>query len=192
MYSVAGIAAMALLLIAINAVAGAGRARVDLTRDKAYTLSAGTKAILRKLETPVKIRFYCTQSQTATPVTVYLRDYARRVEDLLAEYQQAAGGKLVIERYDPQPDTTAEDSAKLDGVEGQDLANGEKFYLGLSVSLLDEKQAIAFLDPSRERQLEYDLSRAIARVMAPDRPVVGIMTPLQIFGMPANPMMVVV
>jgi ABC-type uncharacterized transport system involved in gliding motility auxiliary subunit len=108
---------------------------------------------------------------------------------LLAEYQQAAGGKLIIERYDPQPDTTAEESAKLDGVEGQELSNGEKFYLGLSVSLLDEKQAIAFLDPSRERQLEYDLSRAIARVMAPDRPVVGIMTPLPIFGMPANPMM---
>jgi hypothetical protein len=25
----------------------------------------GTKAILKKLDTPVKIRFYCTQSETA-------------------------------------------------------------------------------------------------------------------------------
>ena len=51
---------------------------MDLTQEKAYTLSAGTKAILKKLDTPVKIRFYCTQSETATPETVYLKDYARQ------------------------------------------------------------------------------------------------------------------
>jgi ABC-type uncharacterized transport system involved in gliding motility auxiliary subunit len=189
LYSMAGVAAMALILIAFNVITGAAPARVDLTKDKAYTLSPGTRAILRKLDSPVKIRFYCTQSETATPETVYLRDYARRVSDLLAEYQQVAGHNLIIEKYDPQPDSTAEDSAKLDGVEGKELSNGEKFYLGLSVSVLDEKQTIGFLDPNRERLLEYDLSRAISRVVAPERPVVGIMTPLPIFGMPANPMM---
>jgi gliding motility-associatede transport system auxiliary component len=189
LYSMAGVAAMALILIAFNVITGAFRERMDLTKEKAYTLSAGTKAILRKLDTPVKVRFYCTKSQTATPATVYLRDYARRVEDLLAEYKQIAGDKLVIEKLDPQPDSNAEDSARLDGVEGQDMANGEKFYLGLAVSMLDQKRAIPFLDPSRERLLEYDLSRAISLVENPDRPVVGIMSPLPVFGAPANPMM---
>ena len=32
-------------------------------------------------------------------------------------------------------------------------------------------------------------SRAISRVMTPEKPVVGIMSPLPIFGMPSNPMM---
>ncbi|HYG33658.1 MAG TPA: Gldg family protein, partial [Clostridia bacterium] len=81
------------------------------------------------------------------------------------------------------------DSARLDGIEGQLLRNGEKFYMGLAVSLLDEKQTIAFLDPGRERLLEYDLSRAITRVVTPEKPVVGIMSPLPVFGMPSNPMM---
>ena len=71
------------------------------------------------------------------------------VEDLLAEYKQVAKDKLVIEKYDPQPDSDAEDSARLDGIEGQPLPNGEKFYLGLAVSLLDEKQALPFLAPPR-------------------------------------------
>src|SRR6185369_2318086 len=66
---------------------------------------------------------------------------------------------------------------------------GEKCYLGLAVVQLDEKQAIPFLDPGRERLLEYDLSRAITRVGTLDKPVVGIMSPLPVFGMPANPMM---
>jgi ABC-type uncharacterized transport system involved in gliding motility auxiliary subunit len=189
LYSAAGIVAMGLILIAVNILIGAVRQRVDLTKEKAYTLSAGTRSILRKLDTPVTIRFYCTQSENATPETVYLRDYARRVEDLLGEYKQAAGGKLVVQKFNPQPDSDAEDSARLDGVEGQELSNGEKFYLGLAVSMLDEKQAIPFLAPDRERLLEYDLSRAISRIETPEKPVIGVMSPLPVFGSPANPMM---
>ncbi len=189
LYSAAGLAAMGVALIAFNVITSAVKERVDLTKEKAYTLSPGTKAILRKLDTPVKVRFYCTQSENATPETVFLKAYAKRVEDLLAEYKQVAGSKLIIERYDPQPDSDAEDSARLDGIEGQTLSNGEKFYLGLAVSLLDEKQAIPFLAPNRERLLEYDVSRAVSRAVTPDKPVVGIMTPLPVFGMPANPMM---
>ena len=183
-----GVVAMAIILIAFNVVAGAFKERIDLTKEKAFTLSQGTRAILNKLDTPIKIRFYCTQAEPSAE-TVYLRTYAKHVEDLLAEYKQVAKGKLTIEKYDPQPDSDAEDSARLDGVEGQMLRNGEKFYLGLAVVQLDEKESIPFLDPNRERLLEYDLSRAITRVGTPDKPVVGIMSPLPVFGMPSNPMM---
>src|SRR5580765_7091647 len=188
-YSTIGVAAMALILIAFNFISSAAKTRVDLTKEKAYTLSPGTKAILSKLDTTVKVRFYCTQAENSTPDTVYLKGYAKRVEDLLTEYKQAAHGKVTIEKYDPQPDSDAEDSARLDGVEGETLRNGDRFYMGLAISLLDEKQAIPFLDPNRERLLEYDLSRAISRVMTPEKPVVGIMSSMQVFGMPSNPMM---
>ena len=188
LYSTVGIIAMALILIAFNVIAATVKQRLDLTKDKAFTLSSGTKAILKKLDGPVTLRFYCTQGQT-TPETVYLKGYAKRVEDLLDEYRQAAGGKLIIEKYDPEPDSDAEDSARMAGIEGQTLRNGDRFYMGVSVSRLDENQSIPFLDPSRERLLEYDLSRAISRVITPDKPVVGIMSAMPIFGMQANPMM---
>lgn len=189
LYSTAGIAAMLAIVIAVNFIAGNVRTRVDLTQSKAYTLSAGTKAVLKKLDAPLKIRFYCTQSEAATPETVFLKNYARKVEDLLAEYRQVAGRNLVIEKYDPQPDSDAEDSARLDGIEPQPLPGVDKFYLGLAVHLGDQVESIPFLGPARERLLEYDVTRAIARVVKPDKPVVGIMSALPVFGTPANPMM---
>ena len=189
LYSTAGIGAMALILIAFNVITSTVKARVDLTKEKAYTLSAGTKAILAKLDTQVKVRFYCTQAESSTPDTVYLKGYAKRVDDLLTEYKQASHGKLTIEKYDPQPDSDAEDSARLDGIQAETLRNGDRFYMGLAVSLLDEKQTIPFLDPNKERLLEYDLSRAISRVVTPEKPVVGIMSAMPVFGMPSNPMM---
>jgi ABC-type uncharacterized transport system involved in gliding motility auxiliary subunit len=189
LFSTVGILAMAGILVAINLIASAAKARVDLTQEKAYTLSAGTREILKKLDTPIKVRFYCSQPAEATAETVLLRSYARQIEDLLSEYKQAAHGKLVIQKFNPEPDSDAEDSARLDGVEGAMLSNGEKFYLGLAAVQLEQKQTIPFFDPRKERLLEYDISRAISRVGTAEKPVVGIMSPLPVFGMPANPMM---
>lgn len=189
LYSTIGVAGMALLLIAANVISGVVKGRADLTQEKAYTLSDGTRRILGHLDTPVKIRFYCTQSENATPETLFLKDYAKRVQDLLDQYKEAAHGKLTIEKYDPQPDSDAEDSARLDGLEPQTLPGGDRFYLGLAVSMLDEKQSIPFLAPNREREMEYDISRAISRVVTPERPVVGIMSAVPVFGSAANPMM---
>lgn len=189
LYSSAGIVVMLAIIIAVNVITGAKPLRMDLTQEKAYTLSDGTRAVLKKLDTPVKIRFYCTQSETATPETVYLKNYAREVEDLLQEYKQIAGKNLVIEKYDPQPDSDAEDSAKLDGLEPQPVQGEDNFYLGLSVTLADQTVALPFLDPSRERELEYDITRAITRVFTPEKPVVGVMSSLPVFGEAGNPMM---
>lgn len=189
LYSVGGVVAMVVILIAANVILSGVRQRMDLTKEKAFTLSAGTRAILGKLDTPVKIRFYCSQNSSASPETVFLKSYARKVEDLLIEYKQAAKGKIIIEKYDPQPDSDAEDSARLDGVQGAPLSSGEPFYLGLAVSMLDSKEAIPFCQPTRERMLEYDISRAITRVVNPDKPVVGLMSALPVFGMQSNPMM---
>jgi ABC-type uncharacterized transport system involved in gliding motility auxiliary subunit len=189
LYSVAGVAILLVIVVAFNALTATVKQRVDLTKEKAYTLSAGTKAILQKLDTPVKIRFYYSSSENGTADTIFLKTYAQHVQDLLAEYKQVAKGKIILEQYDPKPDSDAEDSARLDGVEGQMLPTGEKFYLGLAVSMLDTKEAIPFLPPNRERLLEYDLSRAITRVGTVEKPVVGIMSPLPVFGSPGNPMM---
>jgi len=180
LFSVIGVAAMLLILVAINFIAGRVKQRVDLTAEHAYTLSAGTKAILAKLDTPVQIRFYASQSAEGMPV--FLKTYAQQVDDLLGEYRQNSRGLIQVQKLDPEPDSDAEDSAKLEGVEPQLLSNGERVYLGLSVSLLDQKEAIPFLSPERERLLEYDISRAIARVMTPDKSVIGVLSPLPVMG----------
>jgi ABC-type uncharacterized transport system involved in gliding motility auxiliary subunit len=170
LFSAVGVLAMFLVLVAVNFIAAQFKQRVDLTSEKAYTLSKGTRAILAKLDTPVQIRFYVSQRATGMPVS--LKTYAQRVDDLLGEYKQASKGLIEIRRMDPEPDSDAEDSARLDGVQGQQLPGGERAYLGLSVTMLDQKQAIPFFAPDRERLLEYDISRAIARVTETNKPTV--------------------
>ena len=183
LYSTAGVLAMFVVLLAFYVVTGAFKARVDLTADKVYTLSPGTKKILSKLDTPVTIRFYSTQSDN-NPQLVPLKAYAQRIDDLLSEYKQASHGKIKVEKYDPTPDSDAEDNAHINGIDGQPTSpmGGDKFYLGISISMLDEKVAIPWLSPDREKLLEYDITRAIARVINPKPATIGVMSALPVFG----------
>ncbi len=136
-YSAVGLAALFLLLVAFNYLASTAAVRADLTEGKLYTLSGGTKKVLKNLQAPVKVKLYVT---TGEAMPVQLRSYAQRVEDLVREFKSAAGANLVVEKYNPRPDSEEEDAAQLDGMEPQQLASGEQFYLGLAVSQLDRKQ----------------------------------------------------
>ncbi len=185
MYSAGGIIALALILIAANFIFSAFNARVDLTEGRVYTLSDGTRSVLAKLEAPVKIRFYYTQGSAAVPPG--LKTFASRVEDLLNEYRAASNGRVIIEKFNPAPDSDAEDSAALDNVEGQMTNTGEKFYLGLAVSFLDQKSSIPVLTPDRERLLEYDITRSISQVAQAKKPVVGVMSNLPVLGRSLDP-----
>lgn len=193
LFSAAGLAVLAVLLIIVNMIAAQvkRRVRVDLTADKLYTLSAGSKAILNKLDSPVELHFYCSRNSGAMPV--YLKNFASRVEDFLQEYVVASGGKVTIKTFNPTPDSDDEDAARLDGVEGQPLQNGEHLYLGLAVTCVDQTVAIPVLSPTNENNLEYDITRAIYRVTHPDKITIGIVSSLPVMGSAApgmmNPMM---
>src|SRR5262245_63737492 len=175
--------ALLLLLLAFTFLLSRVPSRVDLTEGDLYTLSPGTRKILRGLQSPVKVKLYISQGES---VPVQLRGFAQRVEDTVREFKQAAGPNLIVERYNPKPDSEEEDAAQLDGIEPQQLFTGEQFYLGIAVSQLDRKQAIPAVSPQRERLLEYDLIRAIARVANPQRPKIGLMAGLPVLGEKVN------
>ena len=114
-YSAAGVVVLFLALVALNYLVGAAPARVDLTANKLYTLSEGTKKTLKSLTAPVKIRLYVSRGEA---MPVQLRGFAQRVEDLLSEFASVAGSNLIIERYDPKPDSDEEEpcaTARDDG-----------------------------------------------------------------------------
>jgi ABC-type uncharacterized transport system involved in gliding motility auxiliary subunit len=184
LYSAIGLVALFLILIAVNFLVSRAPVRVDLTDGNLYTLSEGTKKILRNLPAPVKVKLYLSQGEG---VPVPLRSFAQRVEDVVREFKSVAGSNLIIERYNPKPDSEEEDAAQLDGIEPQQLVSGEQFYLGIAVNQLDRKQAIPAVSPQRERLLEYDLVRAIARVGSAERPKIGLMAGLPVLGEKFNP-----
>jgi len=184
-YSAIGLGALFLILVAVNYLVSLQPLKLDLTEGRVQTLSEGTKKILRGLEAPVKLKLYVSRGEG---VPVQLRSFAQRVDDLIAEFKSVAGGKLIVEKFDPRPDGEYEDQAQLDGIEPQQLFSGEQFYLGLAVSQLDRKQSIPAISLQRERLLEYDMVRAIARVGSAERPVIGLMSALPVLGEKFNPM----
>jgi ABC-type uncharacterized transport system involved in gliding motility auxiliary subunit len=180
LFSALGVLAMGALLVAVNLLAGLFHGRLDLTENRLFTLSPGTAAVLQKMDTPVTVRFYYSRDNAQMPVA--LKAYAQRIEDLLGQYRSRSGGKVKVQLLNPAPDSDAEDAARLDGVAGQPLPSGDVVYLGAAISCLDQTVALPVLSPDRESLLEYDLTRAIYRVLHPEKPVLGLMSSLPISG----------
>jgi len=123
-------------------------------------LSENTKAILGRLNGPVQIRYYSLLDPAS--VSEATRAYADRVEQLLAQYRQAAGGKIQVTRFRSQADSSA--NAEADGLTPFNLDKGDGCYLGLAVVENGKRESLAQLAPEWEAALESDLSRTIERV----------------------------
>ncbi len=174
-------------VVALNWGSAYYYSHLDLTQDQVYTLSPGTREVLKKLDQPVKIKFYFSKSDENMPLA--LKGFASRVEDLLTEFKSAGAGKLIIENDDPQPDTPVEDAATADGIGAQALQNGDHFYLGLVASRGEKKSVIPAITMERERLLEYDIVRAISRTQEGNKTQVGILSSEPVFGSRGMPMM---
>ena len=81
---VLGIALAIVLFFAINILADAlfKSARLDLTADRLFTLSEGTKQVLSSIQEPIDLRLYYTEQ--LDELGPYFSAHARRVEELLA------------------------------------------------------------------------------------------------------------
>jgi len=186
-----GIAGLALLLViicAVNMIISNLRIRMDLTGEKLYTLSKGSKEILGQLGNDVTLKFYFSSSSAEMPMM--LKTYADQVQDLLKEYEIAGKGKLLLEAYDTKPDSDAEEWAQRYGIEPQQTSMlGQPVYFGLVAVCGDNEQVIGGFSPRTESTLEYDITRLITRVAWPEKPVLGVMSSLSVLGTPPNPMM---
>jgi ABC-type uncharacterized transport system involved in gliding motility auxiliary subunit len=174
---------IALMLISVNVIATRFFTwRLDLTRERLYTLSRGTLRTLAKIDEPITLRFY--YSARLTDEVPSYGVYAQRVRELLDQYVAAAHGKIRLEVYNPQPFSDAEDRAVAFGLQGVPLdAAGEQVYFGLAATnSTDDQQIVAFFQPERERFLEYDLTKLVHSLAFPKKTVVGLISTLPLEG----------
>ncbi len=174
----------AVLFVAINVVAGhALRAtRLDLTQQRLYTLSEGSKKTLARIDEPITLRFY--YSPRLGDVVPSYGVFAQRVHEMLEEYAALAKGKIKLEILDPEPFSPTEDRAVAFGLQGVPLdQGGEQVYFGLAATnSTDDQQVIPFFQPDRERFLEYDLTKLIHSLAFPKKTAVGLVTSLPLEG----------
>lgn len=182
--SIVGVLAVLAILVGIDIVADArfDRVQLDLTREKLYTLSPGTKEVLAGLKEPVTLRLYYSSALGAR-IPAY-GAYADRVRETLSEYQRLSHGKVRLELYDPEPYSATEDRALAYGLQGVPLdRSGEQVYFGLAgTNMVDDERSIGFFQSDREPFLEYDLTQLIYELSNPTRPVVGVISSLPLDG----------
>jgi ABC-type uncharacterized transport system involved in gliding motility auxiliary subunit len=176
-------------LLLANYLASTLPARVDLTAERIYTLSPGTRALLGRIEEPITLEYYYSENTGGLPISY--KNYAERVREMLRQYVRASGGRITLKVINPQPDTPEEEQASSAGLEPQRLpdGSGEPFYFGLVAIQADQQKAIPALTPQREQFLEYDLSELVYKVQQFDKKKLGLLTSLPLQGSPGQPML---
>lgn len=168
-------------LVLVNYLASSIPVRVDATADSIYSLSAGTKAVLGKIEEPVTLDLYFSKDATGLPIQY--KNYAARVQEMLRQYVRGSHGKLTLNVINPRPDTPEEEKATAAGLTPQvSQQGGEQFFFGLVVTQADQQKTIPAFTPNREQFLEYDLSKLIYSVQQFDKPKLGLLTSLPLQG----------
>lgn len=168
-------------LVLVNYLASSIPLRIDATADSIYSLSAGTKAMLGKVEEPVSLDLYFSRNASGLPIAY--KNYAERVEEMLRQYVRASRGKLTLNIVNPRPDTPDEEKATAAGLTPQIAQQGgEQFFFGLVVTQADQQKTIPAFTPQREQFLEYDLSKLVYSVQQLDKRKLGLLTSLPLQG----------
>jgi ABC-2 type transport system permease protein len=187
-----------LVLAIINLLSAHLHARLDLTKEKRYTLSEPTKNLLRHVDDEIVVDFYLAGNLKAG-----IRKLAKSADDELHEFNEYADGKIRLHAFDPL--ANLDDSAKtsfLDTLRRMGIQpmtqvaqakkgeeESERIVIPAAIvryknrvypiNLLQgvqnagQGQAQEQLYTNAETQLEYKFGSAIDKITAKERPMVG-------------------
>ncbi|HMD74165.1 MAG TPA: Gldg family protein [Steroidobacteraceae bacterium] len=189
-FGVGGLVALAVLFLAVVSLSNLllRGVRLDLTQNRLYTLSPGTSEVLAQLKEPVNLYYYFSRDAAAKQAPLLL-PYASRVREFLEEIAARSGGKIRLRIVDPQPFSDEEDRAASFGLQSlQTAAGGEPIFFGLAgTNSTDGRSVIATFQAEREAFLEYDVAKLIHELGTPKKPVIGLLSSLDMQGQ-FNPM----
>ena len=167
--------------------------RLDLTESQQYTLSRTTRDLLSSLQEPLLVRGYF--SEKTHPL---LAPLVPEIRDMLREYDVAAGDKMELEIIDPaeHPELEAEANQtygitpspfQISGRYEQSVINS---YFDILIRYGDQNVVLGFQDlievqsgggsvDVRLRNLEYDLTSAIKKVVYGFQSVEAVLAALE-------------
>jgi gliding motility-associatede transport system auxiliary component len=190
-FGIGGLLALAVLFLGVVMLSNLALRgmRLDLTQNRLYTLSPGTKQVLAELKEPINLYFYFSRDAAAKQSPLIM-PYAARVREFLEEVTARAGGKIHLQVVDPQPFSEDEDRAAEAGLQPLQAGDGTggSLYFGLAgTNSTDGRSVIPGFTPDREEFLEYDVAKLIQDLASPKKPVIGVVSTLPMQGQ-YNPM----
>ncbi|HUW20247.1 MAG TPA: GldG family protein [Sedimentisphaerales bacterium] len=162
-----------------------GALRADITDQKLYTLSAGTRAIVGKLNQPIKLKLYYTRTaaRKAPDQIRFYNNYYYFVEALLREYARASRGMINLEVIDPRPYSDQEEEALRYGLRRFPITDEESFFFGLVLQTeFGVVKTIPFFSPDRQNFIEYDISHLIDTAITREKRRIGVLSSLPVMG----------
>ncbi len=159
--------------------------KVDITDQRLYTLSDGTKAILAKLNQPIRARLYYAKTAALKgPDQIrFFNNYYEFVRALLEEYVTTSKGMVELEVIDPRPFTDDEEQALKYGLRRFPITEEESFFFGLVVQTqFGVEKSIPFFSPERQNFLEYDISYLIDTAVTRQKKKIGVLSSLPVMG----------
>ena len=159
--------------------------RADITEQRLYSLSDGTKAILAGLNQPIKLKLYYTKTAAMKgPDQIrYFNEYYYFVKALLDEYVRASKGMVELQIIDPRPFSDEEAQALRYGLRRFSITEEEGFFFGLVLQTQwGVEKTIGFFSPDRQNFVEYDISYLIDTAITREKKRIGILSPLKVMG----------
>jgi ABC-type uncharacterized transport system involved in gliding motility auxiliary subunit len=183
-FGVGGLLALAVLFLGVVMLSNAGLrgVRLDLTQNKLYTLTQGTQQVLAELKEPINLYYYFSRDAAAKQSPLVM-PYATRVREFLEEIAARSGGKVRLRVIDPQAFSEDEDRAGEFGLQSLQAGGGDALYFGLAgTNSTDGRSAIPSFQADREEFLEYDVAKLIHELGTPKKPVIGLVSSLNMQG----------
>ena len=146
--------------------------RLDLTKNKAYTISKVSRNLHREIPDPVNITYYLSDRlRTIYPVL-------GEIEDTLREYAAYSRGKIRLVVRDPVKaglTSTVEELGihpfQIDSVE-QDQVSRSVVYSGIVIEYVDKLEVLPFVGSTNT--LEYDLTSRIRAMVSNTERQIGV------------------
>ncbi len=163
------------IIVLLNIVSDNFFVRLDFTQGHQYTLSKATKDILHSLDAPVTVTAYF--SENLPPDIAQVRN---DFKDMLIEYNDASGGKVVYDFVNPNKNQESEMKAQQAGIQPvminvreRDQMKQQRAYLGATLTYEGRKEIIPLIQPGSA--MEYALSSNIKKLSVKDKPKIAFL-----------------
>ncbi len=152
----------------------------DMTENKIYTLSPASVEAVQGLEEPIQVKVFLSPD-----MPVPFHNLGQNIEDLLADYAAASGGKLTYQVISPEnDDTEAEEAARSFGIEkvgigsqSEDEVSLRAVYKGIAFVMGEEQQVIPDIRATGNAEVdnfEYDFTKALLNLRKPEPRKIGV------------------
>lgn len=183
-----------IVAILLNAVSSNIKIKLDITENKLYTLSDGTKKIINKIGDEITFKLYMSNlTGTNKAMLNDLESHKKSVLEFLEQYTEL-NNKIKLDVIQIDPDSEDEDAAVRYGLTGAPIQDGTKFFIGLVAinnSVADKEAIIPLIspDPNFMATFEYEVSKLLVEITSKSKIKIGVLSSFPVLGTKIPPQM---